>query len=344
MSDRELLTNSHMSSVMTCPRKAYYEYEVGIKPVTDKEAFRFGTAWHLAMEHRWKGDDIDTAFQAVVDSAPENNLDEHLLAVISGLLAGYYNFYEEDIKGERLPELEFKYNIQNSLTFASAGKIDCVIKSGNQNIMVEHKTTGEDIADGSQYWDRLRFNPQLFGYYLGAKSMGHEIDTVLYDVVRKPNIRPKTSISCLDEDGKKIVVDNKGERVYKKNGEPRESSDSKLGYELQTREETLEEYSQRLAEDCIARPEFYFARRQVPVLIQDLEAFVDQRIEVGKQILHYRNRAKKVGIAGWPRNCQFWTCNMCAYAGFCLSGVPLDLNHMPEGFELRRINEELETI
>jgi hypothetical protein len=330
---------------MTCPRKAYYEYERGIKPIKDKEAFRFGKAWHLAMERKWIGDTPELASQAVVDTAVQSELDEKLLATVSGLLVGYYRLYDgHDVGGERFPEIEFAYDIPGSLTFKAAGKIDCLWRSKTDTIMIEHKTTGEDISDTSQYWSRLRFNPQLFQYYLGAKTLGYDVDRILFDVVKKPGIKVKSMMPCLDEQGKKIVLDSNGERVYKKNGEPKESSDAKSGHVLQTREETLEEYSQRLAEDCIARPEYYFARREVPVLIQDLESFVDQRIEVGRQILYYRQRERKVGITGWPRNCQYWTCNQCQYAGFCLSGMALDEQNLPDGFEVRKINEELEIV
>lgn len=329
---------------MTCPRKAYYAYELGLKPIVDAEPLRFGTAWHAAMQARWQGKSIDEAFECAINSAKE--LDEQVIAIISGLLAGYYHHWGDATnEGETLPEQEFRHPIERSMTFDSAGKIDCIIKGQNRIKLLEHKTTSDDLSEDSMYWHRLKFNMQLYQYFFGAKSLGYEIDEVTYDVVRKPMIQIKNSIPELDEAGRRIVIGPDGNRVYKKDGTPRESADTKTGAVVKTRRETKEEFSQRLADDCIARPEFYFARKQVPVLMSDLEAFTDQRLEIGKQILHYRARQKIVGVAGWPRNVQFWTCGrLCPYDSFCLQGLDVNPQCPPMGFEVRAKNEELSNI
>ena len=338
---RELLTNSRMNSVMTCPRKAYYEYELGLKPIVNAEPFRFGSAWHTAMEARWQGKDVDNAFECAINSGKD--LDEQILAVISGLLAGYYTYWQSDThNGEVIPEQEFRQTIDRSLTFDAGGKIDAIIKRDGRVMLLEHKTTTEDLSDDSLYWNRLRFNMQLYQYYLGAKSLGYEVDEVIYDVTRKPMIRQHTAVPILDAEGLKIVVDKQGNRVIGKNGKPRQTSDNEKGYEVQTQPKTMEAFSQRLANDTMQRPEFYFARRQVSVLISDLESFIDQRLEVGKQILHYRAREKKVGMNGWPRNVQFWTCGrLCPYDSFCLQNAEVDVNNPPMGFEIGKKHQEL---
>jgi hypothetical protein len=169
---------------------------------------------------------------------------------------------------------------------------------------------------------------------------------VVYEGIHKPAIRPKTAVPVLDEAGLKIVVDSAGQRVMKKNGEPKQSADAGKGESVKTCAETLEAFSERLLQDCKERPEFYFARREVPILVQDLEAFVDQRLEIGKQILHYRARERKVGIAGWPRNVQYWTCGAmkCPYEGFCLQGMDVDPTNPPVGMTIRKGHDELENV
>src|SRR5690606_36744924 len=131
--------------------------------------------------------------------------------------------------------------------------------------IVETKTTADSIAPDSDYWLRLRFNGQLMQYVLAARTFGWDISTVIYDVVRKPAIEPR-QIPLLDAEGRKVVLDANGERVLKKDGSPRESGDKEKGYTLQTRIETPEEFSDRLYQDTLARPDFYFARREVPIL------------------------------------------------------------------------------
>jgi len=343
--NRELLTISRMNTLAICPRRDYYQNELGLRPIIDADNLRFGTSWHEAMQARWQGKNVDDAFAAALKTA--DGMDEKVIATISGLLAGYYNYWgNAEIEGEILPEIEFRHPIERSLTFDAGGKIDCILKQGGKVRLVEHKTTKEDVSEGSEYWQRTRYNNQLFQYYLGARALGYEVDDVIYDVVRKPMMQQKTSIPVLDEQGKRIVVDSNGQRVFKKNGEPRESGDNAKGYVLQTREETTEEYSDRLFQDCKERPEFYFGRKEIPILIQDLESYIDYRLEMGKQILYYRNRAKKVGIAGWPRNVQFWSCSLlkCPYAGFCLQDIPVDVNNPPPGYEVKRLHQELKEV
>jgi RecB family exonuclease len=82
---RDLLTASRIGALQRCPRYHYLRYEVGLKSPTDAAALRFGSAWHLAMEARWRGSNLDVAFAAAVVA---DTLVEFVLATLSGLLAG----------------------------------------------------------------------------------------------------------------------------------------------------------------------------------------------------------------------------------------------------------------
>ena len=48
-----------------------------------------------------------------------------------------------------------------------------------------------------------------------AGKLGYDISMVYYDVCRKPAIRPYKSVNELDEQGRKIIVDSSGKRVFK---------------------------------------------------------------------------------------------------------------------------------
>jgi hypothetical protein len=141
---------------------------------------------------------------------------------------------------------------------------------------VEHKTSSEDIGLGSAYWKRLTLDPQVSTYYAGAKSLGHEVDGCLYDVIRKPALRP-SQVPLRDADDVKIVFDAQGERVRTKDGKKwRETGDTAQGYVLQTRDETPEEFEARLTEEVASNPDKYYQRGEVVRLEADeLEAQQD---------------------------------------------------------------------
>jgi hypothetical protein len=337
-----LLSVSRQAAVLSCLRKHYWRYEVGLQPECDSLALRLGSAWHRAMEARWRGADYDVALAASVPNGVE--LDELSVATLSGLLAGYCRHYQsENIIKEVNPEVEFRQPLAGSRTFQLAGKIDglAVLHDGRLALL-EAKTTSDSLAADSPYWLRLRFNLQLLQYVIAARLMGWDVATIIYDVVRKPSIVPK-QIPLTDERGLRIVLDGNGQRVLKKDGSPRESGDTEKGYTLQLRAETPQEYSKRLFEDTLARPEFYFARREVPILEGDLDEFQEQRLALSRIILHCRNSQKrfKKPERAWPRNVSELTCRRCSFADFCLQNISVDLAQPPSGFKVSDPNPEL---
>jgi hypothetical protein len=197
----------------------------------------------------------------------------------------------------------------------------------------------------SDYWLRLRFCGQVLQYISALRTMGRDIKEVVYDVVRKPSIAPK-SIPMLDEQGCKIVLDIECNRIFKKDGTPRESADAEKGYVIQSRLETPEEFCGRLVLDCQERPEFYFARREVPILEQDLREFEIQRLELSKMILSFRRAQKRVDSPeqAWPRNCNGMTCKSCQFSGPCLQNLTINAENIPAGFMIGKIHNELEGV
>jgi hypothetical protein len=168
-------------------------------------------------------------------------------------------------------------------------------------------------------------------------------EVILYDVARKPGISPK-QVPTLDENGLKIVLGPDGQRVFKKDGSPRESADTEKGYVVQSSIETPDQYSDRLYADIRERPDFYFVRREVPVLDRDIEEFECQRLELGKLILSFRAAQKRVPLKqlAWPRNVGM-TCRMgCEFCAPCLNNIEADENHVPSGFVVAEKNPELE--
>jgi hypothetical protein len=298
---KELLTATRMATLLGCPRKHYWRYEVGLRAVKEAAALRFGSAWHAAMESRWQGLSYAEALARAVAGARE--FVEMELATLAGMLAGYYVRYEGEAEcvGALHAEQEFRLPLPGSRTFDTAGKIDGlgVLKDGRL-ALVEHKTCGEEIGPESVYWQRLRFNPQIYQYVLAARALGWDVEIVLYDVARKPAIRQKQG-------------------------------------------ETLEQFGDRLAADTRERPEFYFARREVPVLDQDIAEFEVQRLVLARSILGCRSEARRARRPehGWPRNVNPMTCRFCEFEGFCMQNVSADAAQPPAGFAVGPTNPEL---
>jgi hypothetical protein len=341
---KELLTASRMAKVLTCPRAHFWAYEVGLRRQSTSDALRFGSAWHRAMEVRAKGGEVASALAAAVQK--EDGLEPVMSNTLAGLLYGYYAHWgpQDGDFDSAHAEVEFCYDLPGSRSFRAAGKIDLlgVLKSG-VIAKWEHKTTADSIEPDSEFWLRLRFNPQVLQYVCAARKLGWAVEEVIYDVVKKPAIQPKT-VNIMDELGRKIVLDSNGQRVLKQNGEPRESGDTEKGWVVQTRLETPEEFGDRLYHDTQERPHFYFARRNVPILDQDLEEFEAQRIMVSRMILGCRaqQRTTKAGRGdqAWPRNIGM-ACGWCEYQSFCLQNINVDLKSPPAGFVASEKNSEL---
>jgi hypothetical protein len=165
-----------------------------------------------------------------------------------------------------------------------------------RTFIVEHKTTSEDIGSESDYWKRLRLDPQVSTYMVGARALGIEPDECLYDVARKPMLRP-SAVPVTDADGVKVVRDAAGQRVRTKDGKKwRETSDSAQGYVLETRPETPEEFRIRLRESIAEAPDKYYGRGHIVRLEEDER---DAAHDTWQTALAIRNAET---TKRWPRN------------------------------------------
>lgn len=339
----ELLTASRMTCLLACPRRHYWRYECAMRRVESGDALRFGSAWHRAME-ALETAGAEAAYSAALGSVQD--IDEMAAATLAGLLHGYVERYGLDRSVEVLHrEVEFETVIDGSRTFRAAGKIDGMGRLADGRLcLVEYKTTSSPIDADSDYWLRLRADTQILMYVSAARALGWNVLTVVYDVTRKPAIQPR-AIPMLDSQGRKIVLDQAGERVIKADGSPRESADSAKGYTMQTRGEAPAEFSDRLVQDTLERPDWYFCRREVPVLDDDLAEFADLRVQVGRMILERRAQQRKLDASrperAWPRHVNGMMCPGCEYADFCLQNSVPDLAHPPAGFVVGPQHTEL---
>lgn len=344
---KQLLTHSRMQSFKTCRKKAFFEYEIGIRKEIDAKALRMGSAGHDGLDILKQGLGIEAAIEKVRShylDRPDNYDDlewEYERETVECLVSGYHWRWGDAFQVVET-EQSFRVPIRNPATghatpiWDAAGKIDGVIHLEDGRMAVlEHKFISDDIGPDSDYWPRLQLDHQITYYVWAARQLGHAVESVLYDVVRKPTIKP-TQVPLLDENGLKVVLDEDGNRVINANGKPRLTGDTAKGYVLQSRPMTPEEWGEKLLEDIGKRPDFYYARREIARLDSDIAEMLDEVWDIQQTIRDAQQKGR------WFKTVSKDTCTWCSFFGLCSSRFdPAD--GTPEGFiRLENLHPELE--
>lgn len=375
------LTHSRMGNFKACRKRHWYAYEHGIRSVLDGRALRMGSAFHQGVETLTKTNDLAKACEDVrtyYKNSPEA-FDEYEWAIeretVIRLLCGYeWRWSVDDITYEAV-ELSFDLPLLNPETgrkapgFTLAGKIDGIVRFADGRLAVkETKLLGDDISQESNLWRRLRIDEQISLYVVAARRLGYKVESVYYDVVRKPTIQPNP-IPILDEDGLKIVCDSQGQRVRnagtkaKKScehckgtgtveladsphgspgvcpctfGKWRQTGSTDDGYTVQTRLMAPEEWGERLTNDIAERPDFYYQRREVARLDKDLAEFEAEVWEI-KDTLRDAQKNDR-----WYRTVNRNTCDYCPVFDLCTVNFDPSKEKLPERFvQLSDVHPEL---
>jgi hypothetical protein len=334
---KELLTHSRQDCFKTCRKKHQFAYELGLRRIDDAKALRMGSAFHEGIEQLGNGTELDIACQAVRAKygrcpvfVEQYEWDIELETVLRLVCAYQWRWQNNDLEYISV-ERQFELPLTNPATgkpttsFNLAGKIDAIVKIDGRLAVKESKLLGDDIGIDSPLWRRLRIDHQISLYMLAARKLGFAVETVLYDVARKPTIGA-TAVPVLDELGAKIVLNEFGSRVKTDRGQWRQTGDKEKGYVLQTRPMTVEEWGEKLTADICERPDFYFGRVEVPRLDQDLAEYESELWEIQLAI----RDAQKSGH--WFRTVNKNTCGYCPYFSICTGGAELGAVP-PEGFE-----------
>lgn len=293
------LTNSQRNTFARCHRAYKFSYVDLMRPVATKDALAFGTAFHALLEQYWSGKEI----------VLEGDDTDYTFWTLKALIHGYIDKWQvsDSDKYEHVAaEVGFEAPLMNpetggvSKTWVLAGKIDAIAreKATGKLVIVEHKTTGQDIGPGSDYWRKIPIDGQVSGYYVGAQANGYEVSNCLYDVIRKPTIKP-------------LKATPPEKRKYNKDG-----SLSKTCREL---DETPQEWYERLKADIAERPDYYYARLEVARSEGDLMEYLFDMWAVGREI----SDAER--LDRWSRNPQ--SCSVygtCEYFDVCTGCASLD--------------------
>lgn len=335
----DVMTTSRARCAHTCLRKHYFQYELGLRPATAAKPLRMGSAIHEMLDSIKCGcplnDALATGAQKLVSEYGSENYAvmleaETVLRMVHGWAWRWQNDGLKVLHSEHTYHLPLPHPTTGRCLnrWRTAGQIDGIVQREDGSVwLLEHKTCGEDISPDAVYWDKLHIDLQLSNYYMAAKKLGHDVQGVIFDVLRKPDIRPK-QVPLRDADGLKVVLDQDGNRVMKADGKPRQSGDVEKGWSVETVLESIEDWGARFTADIYERPDHYFARRDVVRFDHEIhEARVDM-YQTAKVV----TQCRKADM--WPRNDYACTARgRCPYLSFCSGYEPLDQD-VPDGFEI----------
>lgn len=296
---------SSESAWRDCPRKWWWSHYRGFRPAIKAEALATGIRWHELLEDYWQ--------RGLVRVALVSDPDTHREAKLAAMMAGYAAHYPADERPELIAvEQRFEiplmdHQMQDIPGWTLLGYLDALVQIGDEIWIVESKTCGEDISPGADYWKRLYLDPQISTYWIGARSLGYDVAGILYDVARKPDLRPLTATPLSSRKYTKATKD-KPSALYANQRET---------------DETPAEYYARCLDAIQADPSRYFRREPVRRLVSQVEQHMHSMASFARQM------SAAVADDFAPQNPS--SCNrfgQCQYWNVCCAGptaTPLDI-------------------
>jgi hypothetical protein len=253
-----VITTSEVRSFLRCRREHHFRYGLRVRPLVAAPALRFGTLVHLGLEAMWRawGDGIggEDALAAAL-TAVQSEADAFDRVRAEELLIAYFVRWKHEAYEVLGVEVPFRASIVNptsgarSRTFELGGKIDAIVRElgTGRVLIVEHKTTSEDVTLGGVYWRRLRLDHQVSNYLAGARAMGFDAVGCVYDVLCKSSLKP---YKATPEADRRYVID-------------KQTKERRLDARQRERDETPEEFRARIRDAISREPDGYFARGEV---------------------------------------------------------------------------------
>lgn len=199
---KHLLTASRVACWSRCPRQHHHRYEQGVRPlVEESEALITGTRVHAGLEAWWtahREGDVDRALAGALRSAGADVLRDYDDARVAAMLRAYDARWSAWAQECDIIAVEAQWTapLTDELgtvarTWELAGKIDLLVRlPDGRHAIVEHKTTSSDVGEGSEYRARLELDGQISMYFHGAHAIAVPVEVCVYDVIRKPAIKP----------------------------------------------------------------------------------------------------------------------------------------------------------
>jgi len=183
------LSHTAASSFMTCNRKYFYQYILGIQKLGNTPGRRRGGAMALAQEH-WDTDVIDGYYEAIIDDL--DNLDyvgdlEKEREIVRIMAEGYMRVYRKPDQVEVAFTTPIVDTHGNQTDYWNRGYIDAVEVQGGSHVLIENKllsmwTHAHELA--------LQLDAQSTRYIDAARTLLKlNVPHLLYRVTKWPGIR-----------------------------------------------------------------------------------------------------------------------------------------------------------
>lgn len=335
----ESYTHSSLATARRCLTEYDFKYNMRLvrEGEESNEALDVGHAWAKAHEEFGRamietGQDPQSsalhAYASIEVHAPSEIWKEKLRR----LFAAYHWFWKEQPFEIVEPEAAFRVEFEGRIY---EGKRDAIIRLPDGRLgLHEMKTSSDSVQDESSYWDRLRMDVQVGLYSL---TMPEPPAFILYDVTRKPTIRPKSIVKA-DAARMEAELKKAGRAAYF--GET--FTEEQLRPALAEAQESPALYGARLTADIGNEPTSYFARRNVPRIARDyvtLKENLRQQVEVIEHAMD-RNLMHRN-----PDQCTAFG-RLCEFFQLCSNNVRPQRTDtaIPKGYARREaLHPELET-
>ena len=311
------LTSSRLAALRKCPRLHYLRYELGLTRSREATPLRLGSAFHAGLEAHNRTASEQTAFERALcdyETIP-NWADPVEWAVeretLKALLRGHIWRYGSDNIEFVSVEQTFEVPLCNPATNARS-----------RTFTVAGKIDGIVVlSDG-----RLAV--------LEYKTAGEDI---------APDAEYWLRLRCDGQISMYVLAAracgfNVATVLYDVTRKPT----------IRLRQnETPEAYGQRLLADIGERPDFYYQRREVPRLEDELGEFRDELWQQAQHLIDLRRRASKLADPATAhfRNVGRMTCGQCEFSSICLNSIRVNPDSPPAGYRiLDNVNPELSEI
>lgn len=279
----EVLTFSRIKARKNCPMAEHIRYDLELVPRNKKKSLGLGSAVHLGLET----DDIDKAvgyFDGVFpDSQEEANELEVQRATVRAMLTGYFARFGKWGE-ETIRELSFDIPIRNPKTGAVS-----------RSFRLQGKIDAITVIDGKMWLVEYKTASQINKGYFDRVSLDEQITLYMYAYRERFGVKPEGVIY----------------RVLKK------------PTIRQTKKESMEQFCNRLEQDYVDRPDFYFFEQKYYRSENDLKQFEKELWAFTQQYLY--EKRNDINCKNASRCLDF---GQCEYMPICLGEADLELDYV----------------
>ena len=242
----------------------------------------------------------------------------HMGAMMKGMLRAYDRIWWSHTSDLEVLSVEKTYwcplyNLdtnRRSRKFVLSGKLDKVVREDDKVVLYDHKTTSSKIGADSDYWRVLQIEGQPKQYEILLRANGIEVDRIVWDVVRKPQIRPKR----IAQAARRSILET---GKYYDSPVKQLTLDSLSMPQLEMDTENDDMFEARVYDTVYRDPTEYFARRSVPTLKDDLYTHNQNMWDLSANIVSARKRYESHKRHTYNSGaCLQWG-TPCRYLGIC---------------------------